>query len=158
MATTNANQVQLKGEYVYEEYVAGAAIVPGELVEIYNDAGVATVRRPAGASGSVVAPFFAVEDPLQPKSADSVQGRNIGDAYADGEVVRVHMQKPGNLVQGWLADGESVVIGDPLMVETATGSLLKWTATNHVVGFAEEVLDLSATATTARQRINIRIA
>lgn len=152
---TNAHQIQLSGPFEREEYIAGGTITPGHLVETYNDAGVQKCRVNSG-SGLHNARSFAVEDPLQPKSATSTQSRDIDDDYVVGELVSVNICLPGARVQAWLKDGESVVIGDKLM-SGADGTLVKQTTTLECVAISEEVLDLSATANTTNARISVRV-
>jgi len=97
------NTVKLK-KYndIIEEYVANAALMPGELVEIMSTG---LIRKHSGA-GQTAAAMFALEDELQGK------GLGVNGAYAAGDRVQVWHATPGEVVYARLADEEKVVIGD----------------------------------------------
>lgn len=136
---------------VFEEYKAAAALLPGQLLEL-TSAG--TVRKHSGA-GKTAIPMFAIEDALQ--------GKEIGDAYATDDQVRVWIPQRGDIVYALLADEESVVVGD--FVESNGGGYLRkvvrtnesWESTDsqqaksqydqHIVGVVLEAKDLTSLAT-----------
>ena len=95
------NTIKLKKYLnVIEEYVAAAAILPGELIEL-NAAG--TVQPHSTAGGNQIQ-MFALEDELQ--------GKGIDDAYAIGDKVQCWIPTRGDQVYAILADGNDVAIGD----------------------------------------------
>jgi hypothetical protein len=85
---------------VIEEYTAGAAILPGTLIELYTDNKV----RVHSTSGGNTLTMFALEDELQ--------GKGIDSAYATGDKVQCWIPNRGDVVLGILADGQSVGEGD----------------------------------------------
>lgn len=153
---TAPKQIQLRGDFTREEGVASATIKPGYLVEVHSSSG--RKLRPHATAKGFAERAFAVEDPLQGKTATDVQSRSIDDDYASTETVPYHIQEPGNLVYAWLKDGENVAIGDKLE-SAGDGTLQKvsGSADLEVVGIAEEALDLSASSNTAAARLIIRI-
>jgi hypothetical protein len=78
---------------VFEEYVAAAAILPGNLIELTSSG---TVQKHSGA-GITALPMFAIEDALQ--------GNGIEDAYIAGDRVRCWIPNRGDVVYALLADG-----------------------------------------------------
>jgi hypothetical protein len=150
----DANQIQLSGQFVREEDVASETIKPGHLVEVHTSTG-RKLRKHATAKGFAER-AFAVEDPLQGKTAASGQARGIDDAYVATEIVQYNISSPGARVSAWLKAGENVAIGDKLvsagdgtLQETSSGDL-------DVVAIADEALDLSASGAVAT-RIDVRI-
>jgi len=142
------NTIKLKNySKIMVEYVAAAALYPGQLLEL-NSAG--TVQKHSGA-GKTALPMFAVEDELQ--------GKGITEAYAAGDVVQCWVPNRGDEVYVKLADGEKVAIGDLLesnglgFVRKVVRSTESWESADsqqaksqydqHIVGIALEAQDLS---------------
>lgn len=132
----------------HEESLATAvAIRPGDLLE---KLAAATVQKQSTASETGLNPemLFAKKD-IDP-------AKDISDSYDVSVQIQTYRAMKGDIIRGWLADGENVVVGDDLMVDGAggwkekTGSL-----PSHAV--AEEAVDLSASLNTADGRITIRI-
>jgi hypothetical protein len=167
MATAYYNTIKLK-KYVdiIEEYEANAAIIPGMLIELMSTNKV----RAHATSGGNVLPMFALEDELQ--------GKEIDDAYAAGDVVQCWIPVRGEIVHALLADGQNVSIGDALQSNGA-GYLTKyvkesWESNDAqqanivydkvIVGIALEAQNLSAldgsnSSLTANSKyIKVRIA
>lgn len=91
----------LKGKGIRKERPAGAAgIRPGDLVAI-NASGEYIVHA---AADLTAIPAFAVENELA--------GKDITDNYLDVEQVLVEHCHAGMEVYAWIADGETIVIGD----------------------------------------------
>jgi hypothetical protein len=82
-----------------EEATAAAIITPGNLLERTSSD---TVQKHSTA-GSTNIKMFAVENDLV--------GNDINDNYAASEQVQYIHAVPGNLINGILADGETVVGG-----------------------------------------------
>lgn len=128
---------------VIEEYTAGAAIVPGSLVEL-TPATADTVRVHATAGGNAM-PMFALEDELQ--------GKGIDDDYATGDKVQVWIAGRGDIVNALLKDEQDIAIGD-FMESGGLGQLQKWagdigdsttvTTLLSIVGVALEKKELSS--------------
>jgi len=165
MATTYQTIKLKKYLDIIEEYVAASAITPGNLVEL-TSAG--TVQNHSTADGDVLQ-MFALEDELQ--------GNEITDAYAAGDVVQVWIPVRGEIVYGRLADEQNVAIGD-FLVSNGDGLLKAYTAESwesadaqsansiydHViVGQVLEAQDLSgldtseSSATTNSQWVKVRL-
>jgi len=134
---------------VQEEYIADAAIKPGNLVKLDSDGKVTVFATNAG----MVLPMFAVEDEFQ--------GKTVTDAYAQGDVVQCWIPNRGDVVMGILDKGANVSIGD-LLEATDDGTLRKLTTGSSasdggaIVGVALETLNLTATAAVA-SFIKVRI-
>ncbi len=139
---TNANQINLGGApFTPEEGIASEAITPGHLIEDYQSAGNFRKRKHSTAKG-FAKPEFAVED--------SLQGRPISTAYAQGELVFSHIFSPGARVLAWLKPGTSYVHGDKL-ISNGDGTLQKISGSSDldVIAICQEALDLSASGAVA---------
>ena len=130
---------------VIEEMVASAAITPGMLL-IIESTGKVKAHNQADKDAF---PIFALEDELQ--------GKGIDDAYAANAPVQCWIPYRGDIVNAILADGQKVVVGDPLTSDgygrlkkhvTDTGaSTVPWTVyPEQIVGYAAEALDLSGSS------------
>jgi hypothetical protein len=145
------NQIILKNYLsIFEEIQAGGAITPGHLIEV-NSSGYVVVHATAGGNAAPI--MVALEDELQ--------GKEIGDAYASGNKVRVWIPQRGDQAYMLLKDGENVSIGDKLE-SAGNGTLQKHVADvesfeskepgsitvypNQIVGAALEALDLSGSS------------
>mgnify|MGYP001176414043 FL=1 len=96
------NTIKLKNySDVIVEYEAYETIYPGMLVEPRS--GYSTIQKHATAGDNAI-PMIALED--------SLQGKDILDAYVAGDIVKVWI--PGRGDEGYvlLADEENVAIGD----------------------------------------------
>ena len=145
-----SNTIKIKSYVdVQEEYIADAAIKPGNLVKLDSDGKVTVFATNAG----MVLPMFAVEDEFQ--------GKTVTDAYAQGDVVQCWIPNRGDVVMGILDKGANVSIGD-LLEATDDGTLRKLTIGSSasdggaIVGVALETLNLTATAAVA-SFIKVRI-
>ena len=130
---------------VIEEMVASAAVTPGMLLIIESTGKVKAHNQ----ADKDVFPIFALEDELQ--------GKGIDEAYAANDPVQCWIPYRGDIVNAILADGQKVVIGDPLTSDgygrlkkhvTDTGaSTVPWTVyPEQIVGYAAEALDLSGSS------------
>lgn len=110
-----ANTVKLK-KYsdVIEEYVAGGAITPGNLVK-FNSNGKTVVHDVVGGN---IFPMFALENELV--------GEGISDDYASGDPVQCWIPYRGDHVNALLS-GDAVSKADFLM-SAGDGSLKKYAA------------------------------
>lgn len=102
MASTTISLIHMS--QLEKTKVAYAAITPGMLLAYDSTAG--KVKAHATATGNAVPRMFALENEWE--------GENIDTAYAANDQVRVGYFGPGDEVLGILADGQTVVIGDPL--------------------------------------------
>lgn len=136
--------IVLKGAGMRKEAVASSAITPGHLVEFGGSNELEVHGTAAGAARKA----FAVESDLI--------GRGITDAYAQGETVQYEVLPPGVEVYAFLAGGESVSKGDPLVSDGA-GALAAMATGEEgsVVAFALEDLDNSGSAAA---RIQVEVA
>jgi hypothetical protein len=139
----NYNTIKIKKwADIVEEYVAAAAITPGNLIEL---ASTGKVQKHSGAGQSAL-PMFALEDEMQ--------GNGIDDDYAADAQVQCWIPGRGDVAFAILADDESVSIGDFLQSNGA-GLLKKYTAdpdssaesvtdyNSQIVGIALEAIDIS---------------
>lgn len=94
----------LKGDPLQKEFKATAvAITPGYLVERTSTAGQIQAHSTAGGRAQLL---IAIED--------SMQGKEISDAYAVSAQIQVMAGRSGDEFDMVLQDGEVVVIGDYL--------------------------------------------
>lgn len=155
MAST-FNRIQLAGDYRYEEDPAVAGITPGHLVEL-----AATGVQVHATEGGVAEKAWAVESPLQGKTAFSVEGRDIDDAYVAGEVVSYHIAVPGASVFAFIKAAENIAKGDKLVsggdgTLIATAGVASAANPENVMAIAEEALDLTATGA-VDTRLKVRV-
>lgn len=140
--------IVLKGDPLQKERKAAGAITPGHLIELDTN-GELIVHA---TDGAIAANMFAIED--------SLQGQEIGDAYADDDRVQYIVGRAGDEVLAWLADGETAVIGS-FLVSAGDGTLRVMSGDSGteeaVVAQAIEAKDLSASSVTAAARIEVEI-
>ena len=146
--------IKAKGDGITNEATGDGAITPGHLVEV-DSGGLVQVHASAGQNAERA---FALEDDLQ--------GNDLTDDYSDGNRVLYGVFKSGDEVNAILADGQSVVIGDPLD-SNGNGELKKHSADSAgaveypeaIVAVAMEAVDASDSAATAvaSRRLRVRI-
>jgi len=131
---------------VIEEMVASAAVTPGMLL-IIESTGKVKAHNQADKDAF---PIFALEDELQ--------GKGIDDAYAANAPVQCWIPYRGDIVNAILADGQKVVVGDPLTSDGygrlkkhvtdvgASAAELVSVYPLQIVGYAAEALDLSGSS------------
>lgn len=168
MASTTPNTILLavNGEKrpIYEAE-ADEALTPGELVRFDTD----DELEPHGTAGGYAAKMFVVENPY----VDPSSTKAIDTDYALGSYARYIWAQTGDLVYAWLADGENVAKGAPLMSDGA-GALKAFAAVSQavdeggsatytitvpdavIVAYADE--DKNNSAGGARARIKVRVA
>lgn len=142
---------------IINEYVANAAITPGNLIELMSTG---KVRKHSTSGGNATA-MFALEDELQ--------GKDIDDDYAAAAPVQCWTPVRGEEVFAWLANGETAVIGS-LLASNGDGTLKVYTAPSvgsaevytdyqdPIVGLALEAVDMSGSdLVDPTGRIKIRI-
>lgn len=125
-----------------EEALAAGAIIPGELVTL-GSAGTYTRNNIVSAA---VERIFAKEDALQ--------GHSIGDAYASGDRVFLHVGSPGDVVYAWLAPGHATSIGTKLTSSiNGTLEVAAVSADEPLIAVALEAVTVSA----SNQRVKVRL-
>jgi len=137
-----------------EEFTAGGAITPGQLMEI-NSSDAVVVHNSADEDQYAL---FALPD--------ESQGKDIDDAYATGERVQAYWARRGDIVNALLADGQTAVIGS-FLTSNGDGDLKVHVTDdssspifpNQIVGVARAALDLSDSsgADPSSRRINTQI-
>lgn len=151
---TRPKRILLSGEnYILIEETAGGTIKPGHLCEVYNSAGTMLVRVHATAKG-FGENMFALEDPLQGQTVDSVKSRSIDSDYAADERVTLALCGSGTMVFAWLKTGTNYVVGDQLE-SAGNGQLQKKSGSADLKVFATllEAVDLSASGAAAIRKI-----
>lgn len=128
-----SNTIKLKNYLnIFEEYTASGTIIPGMLL---NFSAANTVRaHNDDAPANACLPMFALEDALQ--------GKDIDDAYADGDRVNVWIPTRGDEVYAILEDGANVSVGT-FLESNGSGYLQAFTSGNGAIAIALEALDLS---------------
>lgn len=140
-SATTPKTVELYGYGVQNEAEALAAIIPGQLIE--RAAGGVQVHSSAGVGGN---PSFALEYDLT--------GRDIDDAYADGDQVVYKTFAAGSSVYAILEDGNNVSAG-AFLVSEGNGNLglQPSSSTNTIVAQALE--SVNASGADARIRVEV---
>jgi hypothetical protein len=136
----------LKGDPIQnEEDQAAEAITPGHLLNFDSSGNL--IKNVTAANQ---ARAFALErDEL---------GKDIDQAYAIGDTVRVGVFSPGQRVYAWLASGQNTAKGDYLAPSTTAGLLTKSGVTTTLrVARALEAVDTSGSAPVAGTRIRVEI-
>ena len=135
MSDLTIKRIHSKGPYRHEEVIAAAALSPGHLIEL-TSAGL--VQKQSTADGFAEA-MFAEEDALQ--------GRNVGTAYAEDELVSIILPQKASVVNVMLTAGKAYTVGmilcpkgDGTLEDQADSSTPK-----QAIGVCEVALDLSAT-------------
>jgi hypothetical protein len=146
-------KIPILGTPVIKEYTANAAITPGHLCEIMSTGKV----RVHSTAGGTAQKMFALED--------SLQGKEIGDAYTAANVCQLGIFRPGDEVFALLYNGETAVIGSKLEsqgdgtlrvvdADASTGDV----GIQSIVGIALQAVDMSGSSgvdPSARIRIEI---
>lgn len=130
--------ITLLGEpHVNEDGAAAAAITPGYLVD-----GIASIAVHSSAGAAVQRSFALERNEL---------GKDIDDAYASGDYVKVGVFKPGERVLAWVASGQTITANDRL--ESAGNGTLRALASGVCLGRALETLG----AVTVLTRVRVEI-
>lgn len=116
-----------EGATVVNEYIAGVAITPGMLIELYNDGGKMKLR-PHASAGAVVAPWVATEQ---------IQWNlTVDDPYAINDLVNsVHLRK-GSTFWGLVPSGQDISGGEFLQ-SNGDGKLKSASATTTDANVAQ---------------------
>jgi hypothetical protein len=94
--------IVVMGDPLQKEGIAAAVITPGMMID-YDTSGNLILH--AGAAG-VGALMVAIEN--------SLEGEEIGDTYAVGDVTQFVHLRPGDEFMALIVDGEDIAIGDNL--------------------------------------------
>jgi hypothetical protein len=132
------NTITLKGVGVRNEAIAHSTIKPGMLVQRMTTGKV----RPHAGAGQNAQTAFAVENDLA--------GKGIGTNYSANDLVQFNIFAPGDVVYGWLLNGQNVAAGD-FLESAGNGELKKYVADsagvveypNSLVAVALEAVDMS---------------
>lgn len=144
-SATTPKTVELYGNYIQHEALAGGAITPGMLVE-RTSAASDTVQAHSDAGGGGNA-HFAFEYDLT--------GRGIDDAYAAGDQVVFRTYAPGSGVYALVAAGAVAITKGALLASAGNGTLAAAGVGDVVIAQAREAVDNSASAESARIRVEI---
>ncbi len=133
--------IAVKGDYIRKEVVANAAVTPGQLVEEMSTGN----YRVHATAGQNAQRSFALTDTLQ--------GNEIGDAYAANAQMQIGVFSKGCEVNALLADGQNAAINSWLE-SNGDGDLRVHTADSAgaveypeaIVGRATAALDLSGSS------------
>lgn len=121
-SATEPKTIDIGGEYIQREGVAGQIITPGFLVQVAGDGDVDFV-----AAGEECAPAFAVEF--------AMTGRGIDDNYAVGDQVIYKTFAAGSQVYALIQDGQDISFGERL-TSNGNGKLKTAGDTDFVVAEA----------------------
>jgi hypothetical protein len=132
MALNTISRVHSKGDYRYEEHTADAAISPGMLLEINSDNEV-LAHNSASTVGECL---FAMEDALQ--------GNDLTDDYAAGDLVPCMIPVKGSVVNALLYAGTSYTVGQ--ILESNGDGTLTTGSTYPIAVVEDSAKDLSDSA------------
>jgi len=143
------NTIILKGDSRRREALAAEAVTPGHLVS-YNTSG--RVVKHATAAGNA-APMFAVEN--------EVFGKDLNQAYANGDNVIHHVVYPGSEVYALVAAAAGAIVvgdflesaGDGTLRKVATAAATSQAQRASVVAMALQAVDNSGGASPARIKV-----
>lgn len=113
------------GHTVVEEYIAGVEIIPGMVIELFNDTGLKW--RPHNAAADMQAVTVAIEKSIWNKDVDS--------PYAIGDMVRAVTLRKGSSFWGLVPSGQNITQGDKLQ-SNGDGRLKEATATTAAANVA----------------------
>lgn len=129
------------------DFPASAAITPGMLVEIFDDAGNPKFRPNSAAAGQAALSVALERDELND---------TIDTAYAIGDAVKVGYLAPGSTFLGLLPSGQDIAAGDPLQ-SNGDGKLKVATATTAAANvFRFQALD-SPGAVVVDTRVRVQV-
>jgi hypothetical protein len=142
------NTIHLAGPMTkVDEQVAGVAITPGYLVEMYDDSDVLKWRPNASAT----------EQATMAVALERVElNDTIDTAYAVGDAVKVGFLAPGSVFYGLIPSGQDIAVGELLqsngdgLLKTATAT----TATANVARF-QSLDDTGAVTANTRLRVQV---
>lgn len=106
--------IVLKGKGHYDEGEADGAISPGMAVELAAD---------GKYDAQVAAQAAALKQGLKVALEDALQGKTVADAYAAGDRLFFYSPLPGDHIQVLVKDGQTIAVGDSLVVEGGTSGL-----------------------------------
>lgn len=138
--------ILLRGDPLYGEGVAGAAITPGKAVKV------AGAFVSVGSDAPAVTLAAAGATALAFARENEVVGNGIDDDYAQNDTVLLIYPRKGDIVLGWLAAGQDIAAGDELSlvgsgnfgaVDAGDGSASPVTFPTPVVAKAIETIDNS---------------
>jgi phospholipase/lecithinase/hemolysin len=148
----NPETIVLKGHGIRKERPAGeAGIIPGHLLAVNSSGQV--IKHNAAATNAQK--MFAVEN--------EVVGKEISEAYANGDNVLYEVLPTGAEVNAFVAaNAAAIVIGDYLesagdgsLRKAATDAATDNTQRNSLVAIALEAIDNSANGSQARIKVEI---
>lgn len=129
------------------DFVAGAEITPGMLIETYDDAG-ATKWRPHSTAADVQPVAVALEQIMLNLGVD--------DVYAIGDLVQAAILKPGSMFWGLLPSGQDIA-NQEFMQSNGDGYLKSATATTAAANVARFKSHDSIGAITAVTRVRTEV-
>lgn len=141
----NTIKIRNYSDVMDEGTLTAVAVLPGCLVELTSTG---AYQKHGTAKAAAAPAMFVCEDELE--------GKSIADEIAASTRAQIWTPYRGDIVYGWLKDGENVAIGDKLE-SAGDGTFQKYT-NGVIIGTALEALDLSASANTVNGRIQIKIA
>ena len=145
---TNINTIVLRGKGHHDEGTAGGVIKPGAAVELAADGDYdeQTTAQAASLKGGLKVAKEAALD----------EGGTISDNYASGDIVFWYSPVPGDVIHALVKSGETIVVGDDLVVEGG-GSGLFVKAAGTETKFQLEALEASGGALAANTHLKCRV-
>lgn len=148
LAHRDPNTIHLGGEITkMNEHIAGVAITPGMIIELYDDSN-KMKWRPHASATEISTGFVALEK--------SIHNKTVDDAYAIGELVYAARFHPGATFWGLVPSGQNVSAGE-FGQSNGNGMVKVATATTSDANLAayqfEEALGLITATTRCRTRV-----
>ncbi len=140
------NRIILQGDRTRTKtFKCSVAVKPGMLIA-FATAGDAGKIKPHASAGQNAVKMFAVEE--------SYRGGGIDDVYAINDQVKVYPALAGDEINGLLANGQNVAIGDPLESDGAGGLQKHTPQTVNEGGAATFTIYLNAIVAYALEAVN----
>lgn len=110
------NTIVLKGKGHHEEAFIDEVASPGMAVELAADGKLDQVQSTQAEALKNVAGLKILKE-------DALQGKTVADAYAAADLAFYYEPVPGDHVQLLIKDGETIAVGDTIVVEGAGSGL-----------------------------------
>ncbi len=145
MSRHNVIVVKGNGHFIEPTMDSGSTPKPGQCISIK--------------SNGLYEPWNGAADGEQDEVIVLTENEGLGglitDAYPASSRVRAYIPQRGDELQVLVASGENVVIGDKLIIDDATGKMLKTTGTPEMEPF--KVLESSGGALAADKLLLVRM-
>jgi len=153
LTATSPNKIMIAGDptTVIRHHPAGVGtIVPGMLIEGFNNGGVYS-WRPHSAAAGIAPAFIAIDEPILNQTLSTT-----GPAYGAGALIPVWPARLGDVAWMLIPSGQNVTVGDALQ-SNGDGKLKAATATTATGNVAHFRALETTGAVTADTRVRVQV-